>query len=44
MKWMKKMPERGGQDAPSDEDIRWEPYAPSNEIRTIRRKFRVNSV
>ena len=32
MKQMKKMPERGEQDAPSDKDIRWEPATPSNEI------------
>ena len=30
---MTKMLERGGQDAPSDEDIRWELAAPSNEIQ-----------
>ena len=38
---MTKMPERGGQDALNDkipqvmsEEIRWEPYAPSNEIQS----------
>ena len=30
---MTKMPERGGHNAPSDENIRWEPDAPSSEIQ-----------
>ena len=38
MKQMTKMPERGRHDAPSDEDIRWEPDAPRNEVQ-IELKF-----